>query len=312
VAKWPFSRPRAGASVAEMTRVGFLGLGVMGQPMALNLVRAGTDVVVWNRTPARAEPLVAAGATAVETPAAVLAAADTVIVMLYDEAATDHVLARATPEFPAMVAGRTVVVMGTNAPAYSRALESDLVAAGACYVEAPVSGSRGPAETGELVAMLAGNDGDVLERVRQLIDPMVRHAVVCGSVPAALTTKIAVNTYMITMVTGLVEAVHLADRSGLDRGVLAEVLLSGPLASPLLRGKLGKLLADDFSVQAAIADVAKNTGLIVGAARSVGAATPLADTCDELFGQTLRLGHGSADLIAVLRALERRAGEPVQ
>jgi 3-hydroxyisobutyrate dehydrogenase len=280
----------------------------MGQPMARNLARAGVEVVVWNRTATRVAPVVAAGATAAETPAEVFTAAETVLVMLYDEAAIDQVLARGTPDFAAMVAGRTVVVMGTNAPAYSSALQRDLVAAGAGYVEAPVSGSRGPAETGELVAMLAGADPDLLERVRRLVDPMVRHAVICGPVPAALTTKIAVNAYMITMVTGLVEAVHLADRSGLDRAVLAEVLLGGPLASPLLRGKLDKLLADDFSVQAAIADVAKNTGLIAAAARSVGAATPLAATCDELFGETLALGHGSTDLIAVLRALESRAG----
>jgi 3-hydroxyisobutyrate dehydrogenase len=287
-------------------RVGFLGLGVMGQPMALNLARSGTELVVWNRTRARTDALGTAGATVVSTPAEVFSAAGTVVVMLYDESAVDAVLERGGPGFASMVRDRTVVVMGTNSPAYSVGLEADLVAAGATYVEAPVSGSRGPAETGQLVAMLAGRDPEVLSRVRSSIDPMIAHAVVCGPVPAALTTKIAVNAYMITMVTGLVEAVHLADRGGLDRRVLAEALLGGPLVSPLLRGKLDKLLADDYGVQAAAADVAKNTGLVVATARSAGAATPLAVVCDELFGAAVSLGHGSADLIAVLRVLESR------
>lgn len=124
-----------------------------------------------------------------------------------------------------------------------------------------------------------------------------------------MTTKIAVNAYMITMVTGLVEAVHLADRAGLERRALAEVLLSGPLTSPLLRAKLDKLVAEDDSPQAAIADVAKNTGLIAAAARAVGAATPLADICHELFSEAVASGHGSADLIAVLDTLHSRPVE---
>lgn len=278
--------------------------------MALNLVRAGVELVVWNRTPARAEPLAAAGARVAATPAEVCAAAETVIVMLYDEVAIDAVLQRQSPGFADLVRDTTLVVMGTNSPAYSAALEADVVAAGGRYVEAPVSGSRGPAETGDLVAMLAGADPRVLEDVSELIAPMVRHTVRCGLAPTALTTKIAVNAYMITMVTGLAEAVHLGDRSGLDRRVLAEVLLGGPLASPLLRAKLDKLLADDYAAQAAVADVAKNTGLITAAAESAGADLPLAATCDRLFTETAALGHGGDDIVAVIRALESH--EPVR
>lgn len=287
--------------------VGFLGLGLMGQPMALNLARAGVDLVVWNRSPARTAAVAAAGARVAVTPSEVFAAAEQVIVMLYDEAAIDAVLERGQPRFAELLHDRTLIVMGTNSPAYSVALESDVRAAGGRYVEAPVSGSRGPAIDGHLVAMLAGADPMVLDRIRTLIAPMVRHAVACGPVPAALTTKLAVNAYMITMVTGLVEAVHLADCSGLERRVLAEVLLGGPLASPLLRAKLDKLVAADDSPQAAIADVAKNTGLIAAAARAAGAATPLADVCHELFEESVALGESSADLVAVLTALRTRA-----
>ena len=290
------------------SRVGFLGLGVMGQPMALRLVRAGVDLVVWNRTPTRCRPLAEAGAAVAANAAEVCARTGTIIVMLSDEAAIDEVLDRGGPAFATTVRDRLLVVMGTHAPAFSRSLEADVLAAGGGYVEAPVSGSRQPAETGDLVAMLAGGDAAAVERTRVLIAPLVRHAVGCGAVPSALTTKLAVNSYMITMLTGLAEAVHLADRHGLDRGVLAEVLLGGTLASPLLATKLAKLVAGDHDAQAAITDVAKNTGLITAAAAATGAAAPLAEVCDRLFVEAVDLGCGEADLIAVIAALEARAG----
>ncbi|MFD0540101.1 NAD(P)-dependent oxidoreductase [Actinomadura luteofluorescens] len=127
---------------------GFIGLGVMGQPMALNLVRAGTGLVVWNRTAAKCEPLRAAGAVVADDPAGVLRRTRVVFLMLADGPAIDSALGRGTPGFAANLRGRIVVHMGTTSPDYSRGLEADVQAVGGRYVEAPVSGSRGPAESG--------------------------------------------------------------------------------------------------------------------------------------------------------------------
>src|SRR4051794_10775142 len=129
----------------------------MGEPMALHLARAGIPLVVWNRTPDRAEPLRRAGARVAGSPDEVFERAAVVILMLATEAAVDEVLGRGTSRFAGLVADRTVVHMGTASPAWSRALEADVRAAGGGYVEAPVSGSRGPAQAGELIAMLAGD-----------------------------------------------------------------------------------------------------------------------------------------------------------
>src|SRR3954452_8382116 len=137
--------------------VGFIGLGVMGQPMALNLARAGTPLVGWTRSVERAEPLRAAGARIASTPAALFAQAEIVILMLADGSAIDTVLARGTPTFDTFAGGHTIVHMGTTSPQYSQGLDADVRAAGGSYVEAPVSGSRTPAECGELVAMMAGD-----------------------------------------------------------------------------------------------------------------------------------------------------------
>jgi 3-hydroxyisobutyrate dehydrogenase len=286
-------------------RVGFLGLGVMGQPMALNLARAGTPLVVWNRTPARCGPLRDAGAAVVASPAEVFLAARTVLVMLADGAAIDEVLGRGTPAFPALVAGHTIVHMGTTAPAYSRALAADVAAAGGRYVEAPVSGSLVPAVKGELVGMLAGDDVAVAA-VRPLLAPMCHETFVCGAVPNALLMKLAVNLYLITMVTGLAEATHFAARHGLDPHRFEAVLAAGPMASSVSRGKAAKLVAGDFDVQASVANVLENNRLVAEAARAAGLASPLLDVCHELFDEAAAQGHGQRDMIAVLHAIEAR------
>ena len=286
-------------------RTGFLGLGVMGQLMALNLARAGTPLVVWNRTPARCEPVRAAGARVVATPAEVFARAGTVFLMLADGPATDSVLGRGTPAFAAQVAGHTVVHMGTTSPGYSRALEADILTAGGSYVEAPVSGSRTPAEQGRLVAMLAGRDAAV-ETVRPLLRPMCHETFACGPAPNALLMKLAVNLFLITTVTGLTESFHFADRHGLDKERFLAVLDAGPMASAVSRTKAPKLEARDFAVQAAALDVLKNNRLIAEAARASGLASPLLDVCHALFAETVALGHGGQDMVAVLRAIEAR------
>ncbi|MFH8238365.1 MULTISPECIES: NAD(P)-dependent oxidoreductase [unclassified Streptomyces] len=288
-------------------RVGFIGLGVMGQPMALRLADAGTPLVVFNRTAARAEPLRTAGAEVATGPAEVFERTGTVFLMLADEAATDAVLVRGTPGFASRVTGRTVVHMGTTSPQYSRRLEADVRAAGGRYVEAPVSGSRVPAENGRLVAMLAGEESAVAE-VAPLLAPLCHESFVCGPVPDALLTKLSVNLFLITQVTGLVEAFHFAERQGLDRGRFLDVLEAGPMASAVSRMKAPKLLAGDFSVQAAALDVLKNNRLIAEAARGAGLASPLLDAAHALFEETVALGHGGEDMVAVLRAIEARTG----
>ncbi|MEU6598374.1 NAD(P)-dependent oxidoreductase [Streptomyces flaveolus] len=288
--------------------VGFIGLGVMGRPMALRLASAGTPLVVWNRTPERAEPLRAAGAQVAADAGEVFARAEVVLLMLADETAMDAVLGRGTPGLAARVAGRTVVHMGTTSPEYSHTLETEIRAAGGRYVEAPVSGSRVPAEQGQLVGMLAGEEAAVAT-VRPLLAPMCREAFVCGAVPGALLMKLAVNIFLITQVTGLTEAFHFAERQGLDRRLFLDVLDAGPMASGVSRMKAPKLRERDFAVQAAALDVLKNNRLIAEAARKAHLASPLLDVCHTLFEETVARGYGGEDMVAVLRAIEARTAE---
>lgn len=293
--------------VGRTEAVGFVGLGVMGQPMALNLARAGVRLVVWNRTPERAEPLRQEGAEVAADVEEVFARAGTVILMLLNEAVLDATLLRGTPAFARLVRGHLVVSMASNAPDHSRGLAAEIGAAGGRYLEAPVSGSRKPAEAGGLVALLGGEPADLLE-VQPLLEPMCRRVLTCGPVGSGLMMKLAVNLYLDTMLAGLAEAVHFADRQGLDLETFADALAAGPMASDLTRIKVPMLVAHDFDVQAATADAYANTLLIAAEARTAGIASPLLDVASALYGESVRLGHARDDMSSVLTAVEARTG----
>jgi 3-hydroxyisobutyrate dehydrogenase len=295
--------------------VGFLGLGVMGTPIARNLLRAGQPLLVWNRSPAAAAALRADGAEVAATVEDVFRGTDVVLLMLANGEVVDAVLGRGTARFDELVRAKLVVPMGTTAPAYSEALGRDVVRAGGRYAEAPVSGSRLPAEQGRLVAMLGGEDAD-LDMVERLLAPTCASIIQCGPVPSGLRMKLAVNLYLVTTVCALVESYHFAEELGLDLDRFVAVLDGGQMASPISRTKLAKLRADDLSVQAAIRDVRYNAQLVTAAAAEAGVATPLAAVSEALYDEAVALGYGGLDMAGVVRAVEartagRRTGRPL-
>lgn len=290
-------------------KLGFIGTGVMGLPMAKNLARSGARLAVWNRSSERARLLESPLVEILRSPGDVFKACRVVILMLANSEAMDEVLQRGEVEFAEMVRGRIVVNMGTTSPEYSAGLDEAIRECGGQYVEAPVSGSRAPAEAGQLVAMLAGNTPAV-DEVALLLKPMCKQAIVCGAVPSALLMKLSVNLFLITMVTGLCESFHFAERNGLDLEKFGEILDAGPMASAVSKMKLAKLIGQDFSVQASIVDVQKNSRLIVEAARSAAIATRVMDDCNDLFSEALEGGLGQLDMVGVLKAMEVRTDRP--
>ncbi|HCT24595.1 MAG TPA: 2-hydroxy-3-oxopropionate reductase [Stenotrophomonas sp.] len=282
--------------------LGFIGLGVMGTPMAGHLARAGHSVLGWSRSDRNHEAASIAGVQPIAQRQDVFDACATILLMLANDEAIDSVLDRNTPAFPARVQDRLVINMGTSSAAYSQALAEQIRAAGGRYVEAPVSGSRVQAESAQLVIMLAGDAADVAE-ASQLLAPLGRQCVACGQVPAALRMKLAVNLYLITLVTALGEAVHFAEVHGIALERFAEVLNAGPMASEVSRIKLDKMIQQDFAVQASITDVLKNSGLVAGAAHEAGMQAPLIDASDALFARAQQMGLGGLDMAAVLQAI---------
>lgn len=281
--------------------IGFIGLGIMGSAVAANL-QTKASLLVWNRTRSACDPLRAAGAEVALSAAEVFERARIVFIMLSDEAAIDAVLKHDDGiAFP----GRIVVLMSTVSPVYSERLARRIERDGGAYVEAPVSGSRQPALDGKLVAMIAGDPG-ALDEVEPLMLATSSQVFRCGPVPSALTMKLAVNTFLITLVTGLAESFHFAESNGVDREALQAVLDAGPLASAVSRAKGAKLAAEDWEPHATIPDVRKNSRLVRDHARRTGTACPLMDTCDELYAETEALGHSADDMVAVVSALRQR------
>lgn len=275
----------------------------MGEVMALRLLRAGHALHVWNRTAAKAAPLVAAGARTATSPSEVLAACPVVFLMLADGAATDTVLGRGTPAFAA-VRGRLFINCATVSPVYSRGIEQDLRAAGARFVEAPVSGSRKPAEAGTLIAMLAGQPADVAA-VAPLFVPLAKQAVDCGPVPNGTLTKLATNILLVNSVAALAEMMCFADAHGLDRAKVAEVVSNGQLGSDNVRIRSAKLAQHDFSAHSAIRNVFDSLGRTGEAAAAAGCTLPLTERTLQLLRETIRLGHADDDMIALCHAIER-------
>lgn len=291
------------ASSTPPRRWGFIGTGLMGEPMAANLLTAGHDVTIWNRSDAAARRLQDLGAHRAADPLQVIAGCDATIEMLASAEVSEELLRPSSRAFAAAVRGRGVVHMSTTAPSFSEHLGRCVAAGGGWYVEAPVSGSREPARQGVLVAMTAG-PGDRLTAVQPALSAMCAVVLPCGVPPAATRMKLAVNLFLITLVSGLAEAWHFAQNTGLDPAVFARTIASGQMSSPIAQAKLAKLLDDDLSAQAALADVWKNSDLIVAEAQAGGIAAPLITRCHQLFRQAIDLGYAESDMIGVTKALE--------
>jgi 3-hydroxyisobutyrate dehydrogenase len=158
-----------------------------------------------------------------------------------------------------------------------------------------------PPKLGALSRCWRGN-----QRTPRFIAPMCRDTIECGRPPDALVMKFAINLFLITMVTGLAEAVHFAQRHALDLVKLRTILEADPMASDVSRIKGAKLIAEDFAVEGAISNVLENNRLIAEAARAAHIASPLLDVCHALYDETQKLGLGNTDMVAVIRAIEQR------
>ncbi|MBS0987475.1 NAD(P)-dependent oxidoreductase [Acetobacter okinawensis] len=289
----------------QTLRVGFIGLGIMGQPIARHLLKAGTPLMVWNRSPGKSAECEALGAAVAETADAILASCQTSFMMLINEQAADDVLGRGRPDFATRMRGRRLINLGSVAPEWSRKLGEDIRQAGGEYVEAPVSGSRIPAENGELVGMMAGREADI-SVARTLLSPACNAIFICGELGKALLMKLAINQFLLAMTTGLAEAFHFAQMQHLDLATLKAALDAGPMASNVSRVRSAKLMTADFSTQTSVDDALNSTRLITEAAGAAGIEAPVISTCRAILQRAADQGYGNDDMAAIIRVFEDR------
>ena len=286
-----------------MEKVGFIGLGTMGLPMARNLALHGVALNVWNRTQ-KAPDVFPDGCDVAfaRSPRAVLRGSRTSILMLLNQDAVDAVLERGTAAFAENVRGKTIIGMGSVDPSYSVALAGDIARAGGAYLEAPVSGSRVPAEKGQLVCLLGG-DRAVVEAAAPLLRPMCKDQIHCGAAGDALRMKLAINLYLCSSLVALAEATSFARKAGLPLDKFTQAVTAGPLSSDFVTIKLPKMIDSDFTVQAGVADAHMSTCLIRTEAARLCLATPQLDVSSDLYASAVAALGPKVDMASVIAVL---------
>ena len=286
-----------------MEKIGFIGLGTMGLPMARNLAKDGRALRVWNRTPKSTEAFPSGcDVEFASSSRAVLRGSQTSILMLLNQEAVDAVLERHTAAFAENVRGRTIIGMGSVDPTYSAALAGDIAEAGGAYLEAPVSGSRVPAENGQLVCLLGG-DPAVADAAAPLLRPMCKDQIYCGAAGDALRMKLAINLYLCSSLVALAEATNFATKAGLPLDKFKRAIAVGPLSSDFVTIKLPKMIERDFALQAGLADAHMSTCLIRTEAARLCSATPQLDVSSDLYARAVEALGPKVDMSSVISVL---------
>jgi 3-hydroxyisobutyrate dehydrogenase len=307
----PTAAPGGGTRAATPV-VAFLGTGRMGGPMAANLARGGFDVRAWNRTSGRAEALAADGAVVAASPAEAARGAAIVITMLADGPATEQAAtgtggfltgapaAPAAPEAPGgpEAPGLIWVQMGTIGIEWTDRFAGLAAAHGAVFVDAPVSGSEGPAKAGQLTILASGPDA-----VRDVLAPVFgvlgRATAWLGGPGQGTRAKLVLNNWLADLTETTAETLSFARRLGLDPAEIVDLLQANPLGAPYAVQKARTMLAGDFTPAFALKHALKDAELAAQAALASGASLPLTSALLPRWRLTAASGHADDDLSAV-------------
>ena len=286
-------------------RIGFIGLGIMGSAMATNLLKAGFNLTVWNRSIEKCSPLINLGASVAASPRSLAESADLTIAMMATPAAVQSVRDGGDGIAAGLSAGKGYLDMSTVDAGTS--MKSAMLAheKGAFFLEAPVAGSRKPAEDATLTIMAAG-DRQLYDSSLPVLEKMGKKIMFLGETGKAARMKLANNLVMCGMLTALSEGIALAAGSGLDTSQLLEVLDSGAVANPMFRMKGPQIVANkDFPTAFPLKHMQKDLRLALRLAEEVGQPLFATATINELYKAALAQGLGDQDFAAVSRVIRK-------
>ncbi|KUL34199.1 3-hydroxyisobutyrate dehydrogenase [Streptomyces sp. NRRL F-4489] len=281
-------------TTSDLRSVAVLGTGIMGAAMARNLLRAGLDVRVWNRTRARAEPLADEGARVAGSPAEAVDGADAVLTMLLDGPAVLDAMRQAAP---GLAPGTLWLQMSTVGPAALEPLVRLAAEQDLRLVDAPVLGTKAPAEKGELTVLAAGPRElrDRAERVFGVVGSRTQWVGEDAASGAGSRLKIVVNNWVLTVIAGTGETLALSKGLGVDPREFLAAVAGGPLDMPYLRMKSELILSGDLAPSFTVSAGRKDAGLITDAAEGAGVRSDLALAVAERFRRAEEQGHGGED-----------------
>jgi 3-hydroxyisobutyrate dehydrogenase len=283
-------------------RISFLGTGIMGAPMARHLAQAGHDVTVWNRTAGKAQPLAEHGATVAQDPASAVRGADVLVTMLTDGAAVRDVVRQAEPGI-----GDGVLWWQASTVGIAATEELVLLAGqqGLRYVDAPVLGTKGPAEEGKLTVLAAGEPDDV-EACAPLFDAVAIKTIRLGEAGEATRAKLVLNHWVLAVTDSIAETIALAEGLDLDPAVFLEAIEGGPLDLGYAKLKGPGMIKGQLPVAFPLKHALKDAELVLEAARRHDLDLGLAPTLRDRFQRAADAGHADADMGMVVEASRPR------
>lgn len=285
-----------------MQTYGFLGLGIMGSAMARNLATAGFPVTVWNRNPEQCRELEAMGATVGRSPAAVVSACDITCAMLADPAAARDVCFGAAGVLAGITPGKGYIDFSTVDDDTAQAIAAAVTGQGGRFLEAPVSGSKKPAEDGALIILTAG-DRSLYDEALPGMETLGKKILYLGEVGNGARMKIVVNMIMGAMMAAFCEGLALGEKSGLRTEDLLDILDSGAVANPMFRLKGSGIMAGNYAPAFPLKHMQKDLRLAVALGDRQGQPVPVAAAVNEEFKAARKEGLGDEDFSALYKAV---------
>jgi 3-hydroxyisobutyrate dehydrogenase-like beta-hydroxyacid dehydrogenase len=287
-------------------RVSFLGLGIMGRPMAANLAKAGHEVTVWNRTPKLVE-----GVRVASTPAEAARGAEVVWMCVSDTKAVESVLFGANGVESSLAEGMVIVDSSTISPSATHQFAERVKSRGVDYVDAPVTGSKIAAEAGSLIFMV-GADEAVLARLQPLFHAMGKQVFHMGDTGKGQATKLAMNLQIALIYEGFAEALTLATKLGVDIDRLLPLVQASMVRSGVVDYKAPFVMKRDFSANFPLRLMLKDIHLTLDAAKESRVRLPGLEAVSEIYEMATEDGHEDLDYAATLTLLEKWAGIEVK
>ena len=275
-------------------RIGFLGLGTMGAPLANNLRKAGFAVTVWNRSPDKAEPLVKKGVALAKTPRECATGRDLVFTCLADEGALEAVMDGPDGVLAGLQAGDTLVDASTCGTRETRSLQARAAERGAAFLSAPLLGSKLAAEKAQLI-VVAGGPAATREKARPALHAVSARVIELDEPAQAALMKLCVNAVGGAMIASFAEALALGASGGLPLARIVETLQASAFHSPLFLMKGEQIAERDYAPRFNLALAEKDERLAQEAAAEQGARVPMADAVRRVFGDAIAAGHGEDD-----------------
>lgn len=295
-----------------MAKLGFLGLGIMGYPMARNLLRAGHEVYLWSNTGSKAEELAKAEkGHACATPREVAQNAECIFLCVGNTEMSENVILGKEGLRDGAKPGTVIADASTIGPSESRRIGAELSKSGIYFLDAPCTGSRPGAEGGTLTFMIGGPQ-DVFERVRPFFEPMGKKLYYCGGPGMGLNAKLTQNLVLSNILNAFNEGIVLSTKAGVDPGLMLEILANSAAKSGLIEYKAPFVLRRDFAPNFSTKWMHKDIGLMLESGEELGVPLPLTALTRQMFQFAISSGLGEADMCSTIQVLEKFAGVEVK